>query len=569
MHLDKRGIAYLIFFFVAMYSISVFYRFGFLSFVPDEAHVVFSGLKFFRDLNFTDPHAYALPVMTISYVIPLAVTFIGMFILGLVGSVGELTELVITKTYYFVPIFRIITIAFSVASLLLVYNIATQYLKSRRWALITVYLVGTSFVFTQVAPIAVKWIPQLFFVLLALWYALRLYKYEILTTRHYIMAGVLSALSYGIAFVGLISAIPFLFVFAKKGWRQERRSHFWKHTMCFLAVVLVLITLITLSSPTLAKNNLLYATEVVSTGTGEGLNVTAPGFRHWGYLSILWNSEALLLVLSVLGGVIAYRYNRFLFWMFVTYMGVYYVMLGPIMGAVRQRRAVLFIPILALFATLALRHGFQYIKGRSLRYVALSLMLVAFLASPFLILHELHKPTSHEIARIWIWNNVPSDSVIYDECLLELDANATYRAYVKQEVPELYTTKHGHVDAQGDTGTHATPSYFVVTDPWGLYASDFTPNMEKEQYFVLCTTAPYNTEEFSKELYERLDRFAILEFFPEGKFTYVLNTSEEFGSTTLHPLFHTLQTTPYQLRLNFKDVYGGAHITILKIHIDR
>src|SRR3989344_2704902 len=163
----ERPSALLLAFFFAVYAIGIFHAYGRTTFSGDELHVVFSVLKFFRDWHFADPYAYAFPTMTILYVPFLALSFITALFLGIISSVSELKELIITRPGVFLPVFRLITVIFSVTCLWLTYHIGMRTMGNKRWALLGAYLLGTSFIFTKISFVAIKWMPQLLVVLVA------------------------------------------------------------------------------------------------------------------------------------------------------------------------------------------------------------------------------------------------------------------------------------------------------------------------------------------------------------------------------------------------------------------
>ena len=98
--------------FFLMYLPGIFMAFGRDTLSGDELHVVNSVLKFFRDFHFSDPYAYAFPVMTIIYVICLGLFFLGCLWVGVIDNVSDLENLVILSPEVFMPVFRLVTIIY-------------------------------------------------------------------------------------------------------------------------------------------------------------------------------------------------------------------------------------------------------------------------------------------------------------------------------------------------------------------------------------------------------------------------------------------------------------------------
>lgn len=557
-----KKIHWLLFFFFAVYSLGIFAKFGRVNGFGDEIHVINSVLKFFRDFNFSDPYAYAFPVMTIIYIPTVVITIISGFIFGVFHSMNDVMQLVLVDTYKLYPVFRLTTIIFSLITIYYFYKTCLFIFKKDRWALLGAYLLGTSFIFTRASFIFVKWLPQLMVVTIANYFFLSLLKRDKLKLNVYFWAGIAIAASYGVALVGLIVVFPFLFVLYKM-IKEGKAENYKKGLLITFLVSGVLITLLTLSSPTLAKNSLGFAKNVVESGVGEQINQESTSYRFLGYIGIYLREEILLSFFALIGIFVAFKKSKFIFYTFGTYLFIFYVMLGPIMGAIRERRAVILIPVFCIFAVFAI----SWLTSRSKFFEkVMPVVMLLFLINPILIDNELMKDDTIILAREYIEKNIEQDSVIFDFCKLELEDNDVKINYVKENRPELFTTRLKYIDDNPEV-ISGEKKYFNYIYEDTVNRDDFKGIVESHpQYVVMCheevevenDKAWKNNNDFLGKVYGN--------FSLEKVYSY----ADTQDKAAFKPNFLNKENTvdPLYLIKVFNHNYNDYHFTIFKINSD-
>ncbi len=547
----------LAFFFI--YSVGIFHKFGRLSVYGDEVHVIFSVLKFFRDFNFTDPYAYAFPVMTILYIPFVAGFFVFLFMTGQVHNITELQNIVILETYKFVPIFRFTTIIFALISLYFFYKICLFIFKQKKWALLGLYLLGTSFVFIKISFVAIKWIPQVMLMLGALYYFLLLSKKKIWQIKDYFYSAILVSVNYGVAIVGAGVILPFFLIWHKQ-FKNGVAGNYKKGLALFSMVTIFLIFLITLSSPTLAQATFSFLSNVALQGVGERMNESTLLFRFFGYFKYFWYAEPILFVLFPLGLVVAYKKNKHIFYLLFTYFLLFYLGLGPILGSIRQRRLVLLLPIIIIFVIFFISWLAKFRIGKQL----ISIILLLVLCNPFLLIHELKKDDSKMIAKQWIDANIPNNSVVFDTCELDLPDSFEKINYIQENSTELLTTEHRYLLAHPELAIGNRFAVFI--DNNNLDSQKFNDYFaSKEQYLVFCYE---NTEPESHK------RWLVEEDFFNKLYSgsYKLEKKYDFREHVKYfgdkPHYLTYEVDPWYLIRSFKQNYTDYNFNIYKINLD-
>lgn len=545
--------------FFLIYSFGILHKFGRLSVYGDEVHVIFSVLKFFRDFNFTDPYAYAFPVMTILYIPFVAIFFILLFVTGQVHNLTELQNMVILETYKFVPVFRFTTIIFALISLYFFYKICLFIFKQKKWALLGLYLLGTSFVFIKISFVAIKWIPQVMLMLGALYYFLLLSKKSIWQIKDYIYSALLVAANYGIAIVGAGVIAPFFLIW-RRGFKNGVVGNYKKGLVIFSILTVFLITLITISSPTLAKATFSFLSDVAIKGVGERVNENTLSFRFFGYFKYLWYAEPLLFILFPFGLILAYKKNKPIFYLLFTYFLLFYLGLGPVLGSIRQRRLVLLLPIVIIFVVFFISWLAKFKFANKFIYVILLLVLL----NPFLLIHELQKDDSKMIAKNWVDKNIPNNSVVFDTCELDLPDSFDKINYIQENNTELLTTEHRYLVTHPELAIGNRFAVFI--DNNSLDSKKFNDYFSsKEHYLIFC----YENSEP-----ETNKRWFVEQDFFNGLYSndYILEKIYDFREQVKYfgdkPHYLTYEVDPWYLIRSFKQNYTDYNFNIYKINLE-
>lgn len=531
--------------------------FGRATLSGDELHVVNSVLKFFRDFHFSDPYAYAFPVMTVFYVAVVGVQFGGLLWLGVFPNIDYLTHLAIVDPGLLIPLFRLVTVGLSVAILFITYKIAKLIFNHESTAILALWLTGTSFIFAKNSFIALKWIPQLAVILLIFWLILFIKdKSTPLSMWHYLVGGVLSALSYGVAIVGLVIIFPMGIL-----WNKLRKQGLVgpsKNGLLIFCVSLFLVCfIISVSTPDLILSNINYVSDVATMGSGESIRNEAPGYRFWGYVEQLLRVDFILVFLAFIGLITGLRRYKYFWWQILSIIVVYYVMLGPVMGAIRLRRMVVIIPFMAILAAA----GAVWLsdKYKKTGQFVVGILLIGLIINPLLVVAEVKKKDSKLEARKWIMDNLPNQSFVYDECLLELPESSKYIEALKGS-REL-TTRQSHLLSQSII---SEKSFFVISDPANLDHVGRHKNHEYS-YLVLCFNNIPDGPEYKNEINGQMSYFGFDPNFSLSDYKMVYDSTVDQNLDKAHWHYLVNQVDPWYLSSRLFEEYAGDHIRIINL----
>lgn len=550
--------------FFLMYLPGIFMAFGRDTLSGDELHVVNSVLKFFRDFHFSDPYAYAFPVMTIIYVICLGLFFLGCLWVGVIDNVSDLENLVILSPEVFMPVFRLVTIILSICVLFVTYKISKIIFRDYRYAVISLFLTGLSFIFVKNSFIALKWIPQLLVMMVFLWWIFYIDRQnKVLKLKDYFLAGVMLVASYGIALVGLVMILPFILLL-KDLYRKNLLGN-WKIGLLLFSLITTLGCIsLSLMVPDLTRSSFSFASDVVLTGYGENIRTELPGYRFWGYLDQLIKADILVTFLAVLGVFGFYKYRRQDWEKIMSVIVVYYIMLGPVMGAIRQRRLVVLIPFMSILAIA----GIIFLsRGNKIIEKILTVLVVLLMSSSLvLILIEVDKDDSKLLARNWVESNLPVDSVVYDECLLGLKESRNFILTLKDGNQIKLTTRQNYIINRSMNVKEKDTTFNVVSDTSLLPKIGEKLKQSNNQFFVFCFNSKPGTVNYYDELREQLEYFDLgidNEFMSRSEIVYDSSSIYLVNSDHYHYLIN--QVDPLYLLGRLRESYSGDHVRIFKI----
>lgn len=517
-------------------SAGIFYNYGRVAGSGgDEALVINSVLKFFRDFSLADKHETLLPVVIILYIPFIALVLAAYFFLGL-GDISQLKELVIIDTYKFIPYFRLVTVIFGVITIYIFYKVCLEIFKKERTALIASYLLATSLLFVQRIHVAGAWLIQTMMILISLYYSLVLLKKQKWHIWDFVISAVLVVLATGVETVGLIAAVPFLLICWER--RKEMTVSRWLVNLFLFSLLIVLgIALFAYLNPVTSGIYL----SIFSKSTQLGLDQSVYGQNIWEKsldpLRILILLEPLLFVLAFLGAIIAFRKNKFILSFFGFYTLIYYLVLGPILGgATADCRLLPLIPALAVFAAI-----FVDLLPKKIIYCG----LLIFLINPLLFDLALLKKGSVIEARKWINENIPADSRILDKCRLELNENKEVLNEIAKNYPPLLSSRRKYL--LNNPALLAEKKGYFVKDKDIIDVSD----ARKFQYLAIC-------------YFNDKNRTEALKFLQDVKKIKIYDS----GLISVDPFFLTNLSNPKRSGLFslFKPPYFGPNVEIYKLN---
>jgi hypothetical protein len=298
-------------------------------------------------------------------------------------------------------------------------------------------------------------------------------------------------------------------------------------------------------------------------GASKKIDNSSKLFNYFGYGLFLLKAELILTILAFLGLFFAQKNNKLIFNTFVSYILLYYIILGPLTGFIRQRRLLILIPALIIFSIYAIKYLHKKIKNNELKKYSL-VFLAIFLINPFLIRHELLKNDSIDIARKWVENNIEENSIIIDTCATELEESLEKINYVRDYSPENITTKGTFLSNNQDL-LNQGKRYFVITDLKLIDQDNKSIISDHNIYLVHCYRA-INVEDDRKinsitaRLENTLGHFQLEE-------RYEFNKDLKYKGERYPYAFYWID--PLYLIKNYQHTYNDYNFTIYKIVLNK
>ena len=485
--------------------------------IGDEGGIIDITLRVFRDFSLSGKYAFRLPITILLYFPFAALTAAAYLIFG-IGNFGQLKEMAIINSYKFLPYFRFANIIFGLITVYFFYKICLIVFKRQRPALIGAYLLASSLLFIQSIHMALAWMQQTMLIVIAIYYYLTLLDKKKISTFNYIISALLVVLSFGIEIVGLIVIVPFFLIYWRKRKEGAVRNEFFNLSLFFLIIIFGFALLI-YANPT--AFSVYLSLLLKSEKSGLGVTIYGQGItdRIFGFLKILSSFEPLLFLLAILGAIIAFKKEKFYFILFSSYFLIYYIVLGPIFGGVKEIRIFPLAPALAFFAALFIEFILDKYSNAAASKILYAALLI-FMINPLIYDRFFLGKSSWIEASGWILKNIPVGSSILDKCWLGINENRAVLNFIREKTPYLFTTKRAYL-LEHPYIIDSSKNYFVIME------KDIAEKigMDKFQYLVLCYSANSEGKISEKE------KWAAADYFRDRKKIKI------YDSLAGHPLF--------------------------------
>lgn len=318
-------------------------------------------------------------------------SFIMMKILGLAANVSDFELFILTNEGYFLFIPRLISALFGVLTVLVIYKITLELFRGRQIAIISAFLTAVSFNLVHISNSGRPWSAMLFFISLAVYFALR---------NREGLSLLICAVGFGFH-QGAILILPLLF-FLNKKWNF---SYFLK-TVLFLITVLILNSLvITQGFLESIKNNqsLLLSNRFLAdllVGNKDLFNsaiVTIKSNLSIYYLNNFFITDAVVTFFGISGLILTYNKSSRLK-LFVLFTFFYFVFASLFFHPLIRYLLPLFI-LLIPFSSFAMS---RLVKSHLLLIL---LLIFASINSVWFVSIYIKKPT-FILAQEWVKNNL-------------------------------------------------------------------------------------------------------------------------------------------------------------------
>ncbi|HVV39387.1 MAG TPA: glycosyltransferase family 39 protein [Candidatus Paceibacterota bacterium] len=458
-HLILVGIILLAF---GLRIVGIFYALPLTSSISDEPSLILGALQMIQ-LKTVIPALNPAPFAGILYYPPyLSYIFLTPFI-GILGfeylswhggSALFSAHLLSDLSLFFIAA-RLISIAFTLASVWLLYRIA-QSLFSRRAALVTAFLFATSLLDIGLSMVARHWVPATFFFVLVLYILTRTHIGE---SRRYFWALVAGGIGVGVSPILILTPVLIFWWWLTQGTMRLREI--FKEKLLYGAVVLFALLC--------ALPSLLYKNSNGFAGDGTFLTSLA----HLDIHALLLSPVRILLLQAYSEPVLIGLFLAGLITLVIVKRPMFYFILGfflsycAIFFSAFRLEARFMLPLL-IFYTLAGGFAFDYLARRTwvlaLLCVLLCIPLVASVRFSMLAIES----DTRAMAREWVLAHTADEKVIVDAPLMRISATA-------DAVAELRA-----IDASAVRRTDEADESLSKTDPsYGIHALNlFTVNQE-------------------------------------------------------------------------------------------
>ncbi len=476
-----------------LFCIGVLFAFGFPGAVGDETVTTSAVLKMISKPSLTpnDPFNYHMALPAYVYLPFFVLTLASLLMVGVFDSVADLAVYGAIHWTQFVVIGRMISIAASILSLYVLFVFAKRIVGV--WAaLLTVFFTGTHLLFVMSAHFGQVWSLQMCALMAAFVTIAWLYESEAPRYKHYLVTGGSVACAFGMHVIGIIAAAPFFVAhFLKEKNLFKALTH--RGFLAAAGIVLVAIPVMYTLNPygfSNYTNRIMHALGTFVGGVpAADVGASATWIEKWTtYAVILWEYQPLVCVLAIIGAFLLYRRERGWSLILASFVVVYYIVIGPIMGGgglLFEPRFILpLLPILSLYAAVALQAYAAHVP----RLVAASTVVIVCAVSLFpAVVWDARIAgayTSVE-ARDWVETHIPAGARImyfdFGSPTLPLHESVETLEQIARTSPTFMTTAREYLRTHDAHRNSLQPAYTIVNMNH-FWKRDFPEELAREKY---------------------------------------------------------------------------------------
>ncbi len=542
--------------------VGIFYGYP-LILAGDETPTLLASLKMIgtHSLRAATPGYYYPALLSYIY-LPFLVIFLGFGrLFGLFSDIKAMQEAVFFNLGIFIPVVRFVSVFLGTLSVYLSYKITRLLFNDKKTGLLAAFFVTISYFNVSNAHFAQTWTAQTFFILLALYFAIKFYKKDNPGAKDYIFGGLIVGVAFGINFVGILSYFWFVLAHFLRNKKDGFVKIFIKNKSFWLMNLFLLLTMILVYylNP-YGLNNYLSRIMYPSADAAVGIGNSSYKPFSFSFLKVLWFyikntviQEPVFFALALAGSVFLWLRNKIIFYFLVLWAILYYLMISPLTGAM-GRYILPVVPLMAIITAGFIQARFSGFLNKKIVWICL--IIISIYSIYFSILFDIRmlKQDTRVLARNWILENIPSGSIIKNEYFgesLYLIEDKRGINLIKDNRPELFSTKRKYLLSLSDKD-YPKSNYFIS----GL--SDISRLVPKFDYVIL---AGFDKNDLSKQAEDLPKNAELIKVFYPVKIK---------DNLLLQPSFKKLQFTPDNSQFRpwflFEQVdYNGPYIEIYKL----
>lgn len=439
--------------------------------IVDEIVILSGSLKMLAEKKVTLSfvHSNYFPLSYYIY-IPFLIAYI--FYLKLFSSFdtfSKIKELGILHTGNFLIVGRMISILFGVASVFIFYLISQRLFKNRNISLVASLLFAISPLNVAMSHFARIWTIQIFFILLATYFALKFFSKSVLSGSYkkFIALGILMGTAFASNIIGLLIYIPIMMiVYFSCEFNRTKNFLIFLRSKKFLVLNIIIIFIIAgtyfLNKTSFVNflngflGNVVYGDNFFEVSFGEKLAY---------YFKVLFKYETMPFLLAMFSFPLIYMKDKRIFFFLLSGFLSFFIFLGPFGGFTQARYSMPMIPFL-IFAS---AYSIKFFWDKKNKAIAIFLITAAILPSSFLV-YKMDKVFFNNGSELvfykWMLNNIPNNSRILfiDNYFLQdiiLTKDSIKR--IKKFSPDFYSSRMAYLLDTPDN-EYNRPAYDVYQD---------------------------------------------------------------------------------------------------------
>ncbi|MBI2627853.1 MAG: glycosyltransferase family 39 protein [Candidatus Niyogibacteria bacterium] len=550
--LEKYGLVFILALFVAFGIVGIFYNYSISNTIGEESILMAATLKMIAELSLRPnyPTMYHMPFGTYFYLPFFIVLLVFLRLSGLFASLEELKVFGITDYEKLLPMARFISIFLGVASVYMVYRICEKLFNNKFISLVASFLLATNLIFVQMSHFGKVWIIQIFIVLLTFYFIVALYQKERPGFKDYFYPALLTAISFGVHFIGILIYLPFLTAHYLKNKEKKFREifitnrNFWLSNLVIAIILLFIFYLNPYGFANYGLRSVAAAAAIIQESAGA-----SGGYDFWlmfsNYGKVLFENGPALTIIFVFSLIPLFLRRRDLFFIFNSFIFGYYIIIGPILGPTIgiNGRGFYISPIIPFMAVVSAFGIYVFYKSDLLgkrinpvrniisNGIKIFLLALVFLFSayiPILWNYKLIQPSAWILAKDWIYNNLPSGvSIINLNTELPINENKESVEDTRVYTPNFFTKKQDYLSSVGDN-QYPKPNYYV------LKFADYREGIPKavlDRGFDYMVIEWWDQARYEKTMQDvrqlNLEEINLIKIFPAGASSTTLNMDME------------------------------------------
>ncbi|MEK7646899.1 MAG: glycosyltransferase family 39 protein [Patescibacteria group bacterium] len=480
--LEKYGIVFILVLFVVLNVVGIFYNYPLPNTVADETVLMAATLKMIAEPSLRPdyPTMYHMPLGAYIY-LPFFIALLAFLrFSGLFTSLEALKEFGILHYGKLLPMARFISVCLGAVSVYLVYRICERLFNNRFISLAASFLLATNLIFVELSHFGRVWLPQIFVILVTFHFILDFYEKEYTRFRDYLKIALLTGISFGTHFIGILIYLPFLTAHYLKNKEKPfgdifiKNKNFW----LFNLVVIMMILFVYYLNPYGFIN---YVGQSIKAGTavvGDVSGMTG-SIDFWtsmtDYGKVLFETGPTLTIIFILSLIPFFLYKRNLFYIFSSFILGYYFVIGPVVGSnsIKEHYIVPIIPFMAIISAYGIYYFYKNnFISKKINFtvsvifygIKIFLLTIVFLYPVYLVAlwdYWLIQPGSIVLAKEWIHNNLPQGVRIVNFSPVPINENRESIQDVKIYTPGFFLRGQDYLLSVGDD-KYPKPNYYVL-----------------------------------------------------------------------------------------------------------